>query len=180
VTGPADDDTLHAAWLAGDDAAFDSLVERHGRAVLGFLRTLVGGQAEDVWSESWLRVLRARHRYEPSGHYRAWLFTIARRCAQDHQRGARRWFRLRAAAEFEVPPPPPPNPERHLRLVQQKGQVSDALATLSAQQQAIVRLTYAEGLSSAVIGEILGLSDQQVRNKLTYARRLLRERLQEE
>ncbi len=177
--GPTDDE-LHAAWVSGDDAAFRALIDRHGSSVLRFLQTLVGGAADDAWSETWLRVIRARDRYEPGGTWRAWVLTIARRCALDQKRGARRMLRLRAAAKVEPTPPPRASPERCLRLVRRGDRLSEAIATLDADQQAILRLTYADDLNSAEVGRVLGLTAQQVRNKLTYARKLLRERLEDE
>jgi RNA polymerase sigma-70 factor (ECF subfamily) len=73
---------------AGDLRAFDDLYERYRVPVFTFLLRLTGHHhlAEDLFQETFLRVYRARVAYEPSGQFRAWLFTIARRLVVDHYR----------------------------------------------------------------------------------------------
>lgn len=89
---PTDTELVGRA-LAGSDAAFSRLVERHQAAVRGFLRRMLGGgwaDADDVAQETFLAAWRSlRSLKEPAG-VRAWLCGIAWRKAQDHIRSARR------------------------------------------------------------------------------------------
>ena len=70
---------------------FETLLTRHGAAVLRVCRALVGPvDADDVWQETFLAALRA---YPATGHIRnreAWLVAIARNKAVDHHRRAAR------------------------------------------------------------------------------------------
>jgi len=133
-----------------------------------------------VWSETFLRVVRARDRYQGDGRFRPWLLTIARRCAMDEQRTGRRVFRL-AIKVFERTPADEgivAGPDVRIARTQRQQTVDAALGRLKPTHRAIVDLTYREDLDSTEIGEILGLSAQEVRSRLTYARRLLRAELE--
>lgn len=178
--GPTDD-ALFAQWQAGNDRAFDTLVERHGPALLGFLRMLLGSRsaAEDAWSESWIRVIRARDRYQPEGHFRAWLFTIGRRCAKDQKRSLRRRLNLGLAVKERAPPPRAVT-SPHLRLARSEdARALDAtLSELKEEHRTVLLLTYRYDLSSEEVGQVLGLTGQQVRSRVTYARRLLQAALE--
>jgi len=76
------DDALMAAYAQGDAAAFETLYGRHQAALYRFVRRLLGptlsGQADEVFQDTWLRVVHARLRWQPQGAaFRTWLFTLA-------------------------------------------------------------------------------------------------------
>ena len=177
---PEDDDALVARWIAGDDAAFDALVARHGPALHGFLGMLLRSPtaAEDAWSESWIRVLRARDRYRPEGHFRAWLFTIGRRCAKDQARSGRRRLNLSVAVKETQPARPVTSPAVRLVRKRESHALDAGLAELKEEHRVVLLLTYRYDMSSDAVGAVLGLTGQQVRSRVTYARRLLKEALE--
>ena len=136
--------------------------------------------AEEAWSETFLKVVRARQSYSPEGNFRAWVITIARRCAQDSRRRQRRWIRLlthRKESTSDQPMPVEP-PENLLLRGERIAAVKEALQVLSEEHRSIVLLTYQQDLSSVEVADILGLTSQQVRSRLTYARRLLDAQIQ--
>ena len=76
------DDELMSAYASGDAAAFEQLYARHERALYRFVRRLLGNalaaQTDEVFQDTWLRVVHARSRWEPQGaSFRTWLFTLA-------------------------------------------------------------------------------------------------------
>src|SRR5262245_66632787 len=77
---------------AGDGEAFEELVERYKNRLLTVLEHLVGNreQAEDLAQEVFLRVFRARDRYEPGAKFSTWLFTIANNVASNALRSRSR------------------------------------------------------------------------------------------
>jgi RNA polymerase sigma-70 factor (ECF subfamily) len=177
----AEDNRLYSAWLAGDDTAFEGLVERHGASVRRFLEFYLGdgNAAEDAWSATFLKVVRARTSYTPGGNFKGWLITIARRSALDVRRSKTRWFRLlthtrESSGDMHQETP---SAERQLVSSEQAARVREALAALSEEHRSIVLLTYQQELSSIEIAEVLDLDPQQVRSRLTYARRLLKAEL---
>lgn len=72
---------------AGDEAAFTAAYRRVHPPLLGYLRGLVGDDAEDVASEAWLTIARDLRRFRGDGAgFRAWTASIARNRAFDHLR----------------------------------------------------------------------------------------------
>lgn len=76
------DDALMAAYAGGDAAAFEQLYARHQAGLYRFVRRLLGSalaaQTDEVFQDTWLRVVSARARWEPQGAtFRTWLFTLA-------------------------------------------------------------------------------------------------------
>lgn len=77
-----DDDTLMAAYARGDAAAFEALYQRHQAGLYRFVRRLLGStraaQADEVFQDTWMRVVHARTRWAPQGaSFRTWLYTLA-------------------------------------------------------------------------------------------------------
>ncbi|CAL9508632.1 ECF RNA polymerase sigma factor SigD [Streptomyces sp. enrichment culture] len=74
----------------GDEAAFAVAYRLVQPGLLGYLRGLVGDDAEDVASETWLEIARDLGRFKGDGAgFRGWTATIARHRALDHLRRQR-------------------------------------------------------------------------------------------
>ncbi len=76
------DDALMAAYARGDAAAFERLYARHQAGLYRFVRRLLGtalaAQVDEVFQDTWLRVVHARASWAPQGaSFRTWLFTLA-------------------------------------------------------------------------------------------------------
>ncbi|MFY1622904.1 RNA polymerase sigma factor [Micromonospora sp. WMMD723] len=78
-----------AAAQAGDEESFRVLYRSLQPGLLRYLTALVGADAEDVASETWLQIARDLSRFT-GGEFRAWAVTIARNRAMDHLRRQRR------------------------------------------------------------------------------------------
>ena len=87
-TSPPDDNLLMRAFAQGDAQAFERLYARHHAALYRFVRRVLGReagtQADEVFQDTWLRVVNARERWAPQGaSFRTWLFTLAHHRAID-------------------------------------------------------------------------------------------------
>lgn len=89
---PATDEQLLAAYVEGDPSAFALLVHRHERDLFRFLRRFCGdaSAAEDVFQETFLQVHQSAGTFDPTKHFRPWLFTIAANKARDMLRARAR------------------------------------------------------------------------------------------
>ncbi len=88
---PASIDPALASARAGDEAAFRVLYRDVQPRVLRYLQAIVGADADDVASETWLQVARDLPGFSGDGDgFRGWVATIARHRAADHLRRARR------------------------------------------------------------------------------------------
>jgi RNA polymerase sigma-70 factor (ECF subfamily) len=74
----------------GDDGAFAVAYRIVQPGLLGYLRGLVGDEAEDVAADAWLEIARDLGRFRGDGAgFRGWTATIARHRALDHLRRQR-------------------------------------------------------------------------------------------
>lgn len=69
-----------------DNAAFETLVQRHRRQVYNFIYKMVGRAepAEDIFQETFLRVLKNAGTYTPRAKFTTWCLQIARNLTLDH------------------------------------------------------------------------------------------------
>jgi RNA polymerase sigma-70 factor (ECF subfamily) len=91
---PAEPKDLSAAVSAaqdGDPEAFQSVFRALQPGLLRYLYVLVGSEAEDVASETWLHVVRDLDTFRGDADgFRGWLVTVGRNRALDHLRRQRR------------------------------------------------------------------------------------------
>ena len=85
------DDQLMLAYARGDGAAFDVLYARHEGGLFRFVKRLLGArlaaQADEVFQDTWMRIISARDSFSPQGAaWRTWAFTIAHNLAMDRLR----------------------------------------------------------------------------------------------
>jgi RNA polymerase sigma-70 factor (ECF subfamily) len=76
---------------AGDQSAFDYLVQKYRRPMVNFMYRMAhnAAAAEDLAQEVFLRVYRSRSSYEASAKFTTWLYRIATNLAANHARDTR-------------------------------------------------------------------------------------------
>jgi RNA polymerase sigma-70 factor (ECF subfamily) len=81
-------DSEPARLRRGDPEAFDALLNRYQNRLFRYLVRLTGNtaHAEDLFQQTWLRVISSIHRYDERRPFEPWLFSIARNLAIDHLR----------------------------------------------------------------------------------------------
>jgi len=86
-----DDALVLQQCLAGDERAYRELVQRYQARVFSLAVRMLRQRedAEDVTQETFVRMFRAAHRYDPTRPFSSWLFTIASRLCIDHLRRRR-------------------------------------------------------------------------------------------
>jgi RNA polymerase sigma-70 factor (ECF subfamily) len=87
---PSDADIMLRA-KAGDQSAFDYLVQKYRRPMISFMYRMArnAAAAEDLAQEVFLRVYRSRASYEASAKFTTWLYRIATNLAVNHARDTR-------------------------------------------------------------------------------------------
>ncbi len=168
---------------AGDPDAFRALYRDTQPRLLRYLHTLVGDDAEDVASETWLQVTRDLAGF--SGDYdgfRGWVATIARHRALDHLRHhARRPPAVPVPAEdLEAYPSGRPATDDTAEGALEALSTGAALAlisTLPADQAEAVLLRAVLGLDAQAAGQVLGKRAGAVRTATYRGLRTLATRL---
>jgi len=189
-----EDAALIARAQAGDRAAFDVLVHRYDRDVLQLVLRVVRSpdEARDIYQEAFLKIYRNLHRFRLESSFYTWIYRVVTNVCLDHLRRRRSrpedqapaiaaldTGRTQPADFFDSQQNTQADPERRL-LGQEIGQRIDAaLAQLSPRERMIFEMKHYQGLKLRAIGDVLGTSEETVKNSLFRATRKLREQLQE-
>ncbi len=160
---------------AGEEAAFEALVRRHGPLVLGVCRRVLRDShaAEDAFQATFLALLRRAHALDRQGSLAGWLHTVAYHVAlKARANSARRRRREEAAATPDAIEPQVELLWRELRPI-----LDEELDRLPEGCRAPVVLCYLEGRTNEEASRLLGWPVGTVKSRLARARELLRARL---
>ncbi len=163
------DEELMAALARGDEGALGRLMERHGALLHGLLVRLLGdgAAAEDLFQETWIRIVRAAPRFDPRRRFRPWAVRIATNLARDEHR--RRRLRLggghRPAEEERAPEGGDPA---------EAGELRERLRALPPHLREPLVLRYFGGLDEGEIAAALDIPRGTVKSRLHHAVKRLR------
>jgi RNA polymerase sigma-70 factor (ECF subfamily) len=169
----------------GDAASFALLLERHRAPVIRFLYRMVQNQAvaEELAQEAFLRVYRARGRYEPTARFTTWLFRIATHLALNSLRD-RRSGKYHESLDEEAGETPSRQLADRRPTIEQKlldrarlDEVRRAVAALPDKQRAAVLMHKYEEMEYSQIARVLECSESAVKSLLFRAYETLRVRL---
>jgi RNA polymerase sigma-70 factor (ECF subfamily) len=193
---------LLASLRAGDRAAFDRLVTRHGGTMLHVAMTFVRDRAvaEDVVQDTWLALLDGLDGFEERASLKTWLFGILVNKARTRAVREGRSLPFSALAGPDDAEGPgdlpdrfdgeggwrgPPgawsedDPEQLAQAAETRVTIEAAIAALPEAQRAVVTLRDVEGLEADEICELLGISLTNQRVILHRARVRLRRALED-
>lgn len=174
---------------AGDAVAFDELLELHRRPIvrLIFRMTQNSAVAEELAQEVFLRVYRARERYEPAASFKTWIYRIAvnrtRNWVRDQAEQSWREESLERERPGDLPRQfvdPSPSPESRLLAADGGRRLKELLSVLPDRQRDAVLLHKFEDLSYSEIAVVLGCSVPALKSLLFRAYATLRQRLEHE
>lgn len=168
-----DDYELVRRFTRGNEAAFETLVHRHKRQVYNFIFKMVGKPepADDLFQETFMRVLKNAHTYRPRAKFTTWTLQIARNVTLDYfkRENLRQHVSLDATVPGDdkplrnlVPGNEPPSQDVLLskELLEE---VQSAIKRLPLHQQEALVLRVNEELPYAEISEIVGSPEGTVK-----------------
>jgi len=168
------DDALMRAFAAGDARAFETLFERHRRALFTYLVHQTGDAslAEDLFQEVFLRLIRGSAAYRP-GSFRAWLFTIARNAmTDDRRRTAVREDEPEnepSTAPWETTRAEPHDPVASSHAGELRTHIEASLRRLPEAQREVFLLRERAGLDLQRIAQVTGANLATVKSRMRYA-----------
>lgn len=188
ISAPSDGELIEQ-FVGGRAAAFDALVRRYETVLFGFLTRMVRdeGLADDLFQETFLRVMQALATYTEKGRFRSWLFSVARNLALDALR--RRQFERRLfpstdrdgdeseSDATEGTAAPELAPDSAAARAEMSERLDRAIAGLPAEQREVLLLRYNADLTFREIAEITGDSINTVMGRMRYATTALRKKL---
>lgn len=132
--------------------------------------------ADELTQETFLRAWRQRGRLRDPGAARVWLFRIAANLWRDRLRRGRSPV-ARAGPLEDTQPDPTHSPERLAAGREELARALEALDELPPRQRDVLYLSACEGLNTAAVAAVLGISPAAVKASLSLARKKLREQL---
>lgn len=144
----------------GDGAAFAMLVEKHERALRGFLGRMAGPAADDIAQEAFLKAWRSAGQYDGRARYSTWLTRIAWRCRLDQLRRER---------------PEAPLAEDRDAATTCGAEVNDMLARLSEKERAALILCEGHGWTHGEAAELLDMPLGTLKSTVARAKARCRE-----
>ena len=186
------DEELMEAYRDGDARAFERLLRRHQRPVLGFIHRHVGVEsvAEEMLQEVFVRVIKGAPRYKRTAKFTTWLYTIARNLCVDQSRRARHRHTVsldqplsrgeEAGArlgDFVESSDAPVDRQAVGKRLQRR--LEQAIAALGDEQREVFLMREYAGLPFKEIAEITGCPENTVKSRMRYALERLREQLEE-
>lgn len=157
-----------------DPALLDRLIEQYRFRLFRYLLVLTGNRdaAEELFQDTWIRVLERGHQYNQKWKFEFWLFTIARNLVIDRQRRrAPRYVDLLTGFdEAENRPgfdsPRQPSAFDSLAQREEGERVHAALACLPAVYREVLALRFQEDMKLEEIAEVVAAPLPTVKSRL--------------
>jgi len=161
--------------------AFDALYNKYKSSVFSFACYLTQnrGEAEDLFQETWLRVVKNLHNISNMRTFKSWILTIAANLHRDALRKKRIrrlffWHKSSVPDEGQdiftyMPERATSNRSNELNHVDMGRAISKAMAKLPEQQRLVFVLKEIEGFRHTEISEILKLPEGTVKTLMYRA-----------
>ena len=170
---PAESDaTLVARAVSGDRMAFSELVERHYDFIYRTACKWLGRRqdAEDIAQDVCIKLATAIRSFDGRSAFTSWLYRVTLNSVRDSQRAGARRSRHHDALAGLSPEDAPPEQEEAATA----RELWAAVRALPGQQRDAVLLVYAEELSHAEAGAIMGCKEATVSWHIHEAKKTLR------
>lgn len=177
---------LMLRWQAGDEGAFAELVEAYSGRVFSLLTRFLGpvAQREDLVQDVFMRVLRAKDRYQPTARFSTWIYRITFNLAVNHMERATKRQHLSLDHDTDNQAGtsfgdliPDENAERPDELLDREDVVAAVRAAIDrlpeTQRMALILARYDE-LPYSEIAIVLDSSEKAIKSLIHRARENLR------
>ena len=176
-----DDSAVVKRFLEGEQRAFGILVDRYDNRLVNFVYRTIGDRerAQDLVQETFIRVYRHLHRFDPTKKFSTWIYTIASNLAKNELRNRSRnplvyfqtikkkWEADHRPLEWEDNSYKPDDlyRKRHLRKVVEK-----AVSELPEHHRVVFVLRELQGKTYEEIAQITAVNLGTVKSRLNRAR----------
>lgn len=169
------DEALIAAAVAGEGAAFGTLVERYERAVYHLaLRTLHDPEeAKDAAQEAFFKAYRGLRTFRPGAKFSTWILTIVYHACCDRLARRKRF----SGEELPETADPAAGPEAQAESADDVQRLRSAVDALPDKYRAVITLFHLQNKQYEEIAQVLDLPMGTVKTHLFRAKELLRKAL---
>jgi len=184
------DGVLAQQTLAGDQVAFEKLVQRYSTSLFNFISRFLNDYdaASDILQQVFTQLYISLPKLRTGEPLKAWLFQVARNRCLDELRRKRviHFSELQSSNEDEdlsplaIIPDTSPLPEDVAEHHDLQQMLQEAIATLPPKFRAVVLLRYAAQLSFSEIGQTLQMPEATAKTYFQRAKPLLRAALKQQ
>ena len=167
-----------------DPDLLDRLIEQYQHRLLRYLIHLSGNRelAEDLFQETWIRVLERGHLYDGRHEFSTWLYAVARNLTIDYLR-KKSPVSLDGLMEDEDHAPfepidSQPTAWEVVEQHEQAGRINAALIGIPAEYREAIVLRFKDGLALSEIVVVTGAPIGTVKSRLYRGLNMLMERLE--
>jgi RNA polymerase sigma-70 factor (ECF subfamily) len=179
------DETLCARVAGGDEAAFDTLVERYQQRAFRLAWSILRDteEARDLSQEAFVRLYQTAGTFRGRSRFSTWFYRLLVNLCLDQRRRQRGWRQMVGLGnreEDDAPsavdrlPAPAVDPVEALGRERQVARVWAAAASLSPQQRAVLTLHIQEELPMSEVANVMGCAEATARVHLHRALAALR------
>jgi len=172
MTMETEEAQIAAGLRRRDPDVLDALIEQYQHRLLRYLAHMTGNQAtaEDLFQETWIRVLEKGHQYDGKSKFSTWLMTIAHNVAIDHLRkrtpaSLDEMRDTEDAAPFE-PPAKGPSPFEQAAASEDRRRIQAALEQIPAIFREVLVLRFQEQMKLEEIARLVGIPLATVKTRL--------------
>ena len=178
------DAELIRSYENGRDKAFEKIYKRYERPLFSFILKYMNDResAEDVFQQTWIKVINGLSKYEEKGRFSSWLFGIAHNCCIDHARKvSRSKIDDRTSGEgMNSLEGEDRSPEGMLVEREEREWLKQAIAKLPDEQREVVLLRLQAEMPFKEIAEMMGSPLNTVLGRMHYAVQNLKKMVIEE
>ena len=150
--------------------AFEELMERYESRLVNFLNKYTGNlqTAENLAQETFLKIFRARMKYEPTAKFKTYLYRVATNLAIDEFRKSQR-KKEELREDLSERASTNPNPYDMAEESERAKKVREGVMKLDEKHRVVLVMKWFEGLRYEQIAQILGVSVGTVKSRVHYA-----------
>jgi RNA polymerase sigma-70 factor, ECF subfamily len=174
------DEEVVSRVLGGDTPLFEVLMRRHNERVYRAARAILRNdkEAEDVMQEAYVNAYAHLVQFDGRAKFSTWLTKIAVHEALLRAKQRTRYEPLDDRAEETLmPAAPSPDPEQQAFGGELRALIEKAIDTLGDGYREVFMLRQVQGLSTAETADVLGVSEDVVKTRLTRARHAIQQNL---
>lgn len=176
------DEALVDRVVGGDVQAFELLMRRNNARLYRAIRSVVRDEdeVEELMQQAYVLAFTRLRQFAHGARFSTWLLRIGLNEALQRVRRERRWPRAAPEAIEEAPPMngPDPTPEQRLACAQLNHLLEQLVDELPETYRSVFMLREIQQLSTGEVAETLDLSQDNVKQRLSRAKALLRDALE--
>jgi RNA polymerase sigma-70 factor (ECF subfamily) len=163
-------------YLGGDSEAFDALYSRYRKQLYAYLNRLIPGQyalVDDIFQNTWVKVIRQLPKYHDKQRFIAWIMRIAHNLAIDHFRKFKNEILSDDTESSGLYAVSGDEPWRNLDSAELMDAIGECVAKLKEEQREVFILRQ-DDLSFKEIAAVQSCSVNTALGRMQYAIRNLR------